>query len=70
MADRGDQPAGIIYGRLAMRQRADTSSQAAAQLPIGLTIVPKPDRTAQRVGKQSVVGRRHTLATPETGSEA
>jgi hypothetical protein len=38
--------------------------------PIRLAFVPKPDRSAQRVGKRSVVGRRHTLATPETGSEA
>jgi hypothetical protein len=75
MADRDGQPAGTIDGRqveerLAVWLRTDTARQGVAPPPIRLAFVPKPDRSAQRVGKRSVVGRRHTLATPETGSEA
>jgi hypothetical protein len=53
-----------------MRLGADVARQGAVPPPITLAFVPRLDRTAQRVGKRSVVGRRHTLATPETGSEA
>lgn len=75
IADRDGGPAGTICRRqveegLAVRLGADIARQGAAPPPIRLAFVPKSDRTAQRVGKQSVVGRRHTLATPETGSEA
>jgi hypothetical protein len=66
----GQTGGGPVEERLAVRLRADITRQGAAPPPIRLAFVPKPDRSAQRVGKQSVVGRRHTLATPETGSEA